>query len=350
MQKYRTFLITIILLIVSLLLRFWLTADQIEMYYSRGIFVAIRTVWDTLATWLPIPLFYLFWLFVLTLVLGLYRAAKRVKGSFWLKLGFVTRQLIQFAAILVIVFLWGWGYNYGRVAVEEKMGFAPYSLTKQELQNRVFGEAVALSALRNQVVGSDTNALNKQHFPVKWEASIRPLLVSALKKEGYPTSGRVRGRQLWPKGILLRWSTAGVYWPWAGEGNIDGGLHPLQIPSVMAHEMAHGYGFGDEGTCNFWAFLAGQHTNEPVLQYAFRLAYWRRIASRFRRADPEAYDQFRKTQLDRGIINDLRAIYANNNKYPDLLPAVRDATYNAYLKAQGIEEGILNYGRVVQLV
>ena len=38
------------------------------------------------------------------------------------------------------------------------------------------------------------------------------------------------------------------------------------------------------------------------------------------------------------------------NKYPDILPAVRDAAYNTYLKAQGIDDGIKNYDRVIMLV
>jgi hypothetical protein len=50
-----------------------------------------------------------------------------------------------------------------------------------------------------------------------------------------------------------------------------------------------------------------------------------------------------------GVKNDLRAIYNEMDKYPDILPTVRDVVYNNYLKAQGISEGIQNYSRILML-
>ena len=50
------------------------------------------------------------------------------------------------------------------------------------------------------------------------------------------------------------------------------------------------------------------------------------------------------------MIADLEAINANNAAYPDIMPRFRDAAYDSYLKAQGIAEGMQNYGKVVLLV
>ena len=59
-------------------------------------------------------------------------------------------------------------------------------------------------------------------------------------------NGKIRCRQILPQGILLRISTAGFYNPLTGECNIDKGLHPLQKPFVMAHELFHGMGITGE--------------------------------------------------------------------------------------------------------
>lgn len=339
----------LIALAITLTLRGLAGPDLIEGWYSRGFFPVFRSVWDFLFTWFPLPLFWVFWLFVLAQVLLLIRAARRVKLPALTKVLFVFRGILHFLAWVVVAFFWCWGFNYGRQPVEATLGFAPYALTYDELSTKVYKEAAALARLR-QTIHPDTTPLPDRLFPSDWEGAIRPLVEKALSRHGYPATGRVRGRQLLPRGILLRWSTAGVYWPWAGEGNVDDGLLPLQKPAVIAHEMAHGYGFGEEGTCSFWAWMAGQETTDPALEYAYRLDYWRDLAARLRRADPEGYRDFRESQLDRGIINDLISIYINNAKYPDFLPAVRNATYDAYLKAQGIDEGLLSYGRVVLLV
>ena len=340
------------------LLRTLVPADIIEEVYSRAIFPWIRRAYDATVARTPVPGLYLFWAVMLGLLIAFLIRCIRARRYFFRV--FVS-GLVKFAAVLTVLFLVLWGFNYGRLSVEESIGFEPYQPTREELTTRVYSLAAELSDLRGQVT-QDTNALTAASFnlpprtgdraPVTetMEARVRPLLATALERHGFPAPGAPRARLLEPKGVLLRISTAGVYWPWAGEGNVDAGLLPLQRPPIIAHELAHAYGFGDEGTASFLAYLAGRETSDPALAYAFGLSYWRRLAGRLRYADPEGYTEWRENELDPGIRNDLEAIYANAALYEDIAPVLRDATYTAYLKAQGIHEGLLNYGRVVQLV
>lgn len=341
----------VLLLAVLLLLRVLTPPAVVETVYSRGLFMAFRQVYDFTLPLLPFPLFYLFWGGVAWWIwatargcIQRFRGAREGRPWPWF-----LRRTANAVALFLSVFLLAWGFNYGRVEVNEKIGFELYQPTLDELRARVYAEADALAALRAQVT-TDTVALTAADFPEDIANGVRPLLRQALASHGYPDNGRPRGRQLQPKGILLRLSTAGVYWPWVGEGNIDAGLHPLQKPAVMAHELAHAYGFGDEGTCTFWAWLAGRETKDPELAYAFGLDYWRRLAGRLRQQEPDQYWAWRAASLDPGIRNDLQAIYDNSALYEDFAPVIRDATYDAYLKAQGIHEGLLNYGKVIRLV
>lgn len=339
----------IFLALAVLAFRLLASPASIERYYSRGLFPLLRGLWDNTIARLPIPLFYVFWLLVISGIIWLMRrfmTDRRRNGPAW---GRLARSLINFIALFLTAFLLAWGFNYGRQPVESIMGFTPYQPTLTELRTRVRAQAIILGQLRAQIT-PDTQALTMEDFPLDLEGSVRPLLRQALLDHGYPAPGKPRARKLRPKGILLHLSTAGVYWPWAGEGNIDAGLHPLQQPPVMAHELAHAYGFGYEGACTFWAWLAGQKTTDPALAYAFGLAYWRRIAGRLRQAEPDDYWAWRADSLAPGIRNDLQAIYDNAEQYRDIAPVVRDVTYDAYLKAQGVHDGLMNYGRVVQLV
>ncbi|OAV46122.1 DUF3810 family protein [Lewinella sp. 4G2] len=337
------------LLLVLLLLRWLLPAAAIEAVYSRGFFVAFRSVWDYTLPLLPIPLFYVFWLAVilfLALSLVRWKKARKAGRPAWKPLGV---RLWNAVALLICVFLLAWGFNYGRLPAEEQIGFERYQPTLEELRTRVHTEAAELAQLRSRI-SSDTSALEATTLPTDLESRVRALMQDAFTQHGYPAPGKPRARQLKPQGILLRWSTAGVYWPWAGEANIDAGLYHLQKPAVMAHEFAHAYGIGGEGACTFWAWLGGKEAQDPYLAYAFKLAYWRQIAGRLRQAEPDAYTTWRAKNLDPGIRNDLAAIYANGAKYQDIAPVVRDLTYDAYLRTQGVHGGIANYGTVVQMV
>ena len=340
--------------VITLLLRWLLPAPLIEAWYARGLFTLLRPLWDHTIARVPLPLFYVFWVLVAALLIREGFRFRSIHRSFAARgkrraAGVIATRLLLYGCFLVTAFLWGWGFNYGRVPVEDQLRFATFEPPLDELRLRVYGTGTELSQLRSQLT-TDTLALPDAVYPADWEATIRPLVARALLRHDCPAPGSPRAWQLAPAGILLRLSTAGVYWPWAGQGNIDAGLHPLEKPAVMAHELAHAYGFGDEGTCSFWAYLAGRETADPLLRYAFELAYWRQLAGQLRYADPEGYLEWRRTELDPGIRNDLEAIYTNGEKYRDIAPALRDATYNAYLKAQGIDEGLLNYNRVVRLV
>ena len=326
---------------VSVLLRVLLPAAVIESLYSRGLYVGVRTAMDYTVGLLPVPAFYLFWLGVIGWLIVQWRG---FAGWLW-----VLRRTVFAVLVLVLIFLWGWGFNYGRVPVEAQLGFDRYQPTIEELRERVYTTAEVLASLRAELT-TDTLVLDARLFPEDLEQIVRPLVADALLAHDYGAPGRPRGWQLLPRGILLRLSTAGVYWPWAGQGNIDAGLHPLQRPAVLAHELSHAYGFGDEGTCSFWALVAADQTDDPLLRYTLELAYWRTLAGLLRYADPEGYLTWRREQLDPGIRNDLEAIYENGALYADIAPVLRDATYTVYLKAQGIHEGLLNYGRVVELV
>ncbi len=334
--------------VAAVVLRNALSAESIERYYSRGLFPLIRRGFDALTGLLPFALVYLAVpLLLAALVWQIFRWAKS-KNSIGIKLLNALTSLLAFAGGLVFFFLALWGFNYGRTPLEKQIGIEPNPLTVSELRTEL--ESATADVLLHRAslhVSVDSAISAPAHGDL--ESEMRRELTSTLQAFGFPTPGKMRGRVLFPKGILLRISTAGVYVPFTGEGHIDGGLHYLQLPFVLAHEMSHGYGFGDEGTCNFLAYLACIRSDNPYLQYVGHLYYWRYVAAEYRGFEPEVYAEFRKT-LPSGLIADLKAIQVEMEKYPDILPAVRDAAYSTYLKAQGIEEGLKNYDRVIMLV
>lgn len=348
----RPLLLLFIVTMISILLRIFPGPELIESLYSRGLYIYLRPAFDYTIGLLPFPVIFLFWLMVIGLVIRevfLWRSNWKRGCKSSEKVLFLLRGVARFFCLITISFLWLWGMNYGRTDVEDELDFTTYEPTLEELRERVFATAEELAQLRRSFK-TDTTAVTAAELPDDLESSIRPLISASLRRHGYPAPGRPRGWRLLPKGILLHLSTSGVYWPWAAQGNIDAGLHPLQQPAVLAHELGHAYGFGDEGSCSFWAYLAASETDDPALVYALELAYWRQIAGLLRYADPEGYLAWREESLDAGIKNDLAAIYANAERYWEVAPLIRDAAYTTYLHAQGIQDGMLNYGRVVELV
>ncbi|PHI20079.1 hypothetical protein CEQ90_10110 [Lewinellaceae bacterium SD302] len=342
-------IIALVVLVISLFLRWITPPESIEQWYSRGIFGWFRWIWDYSLGWSPLPLFFLFWLVVALLIVWWIRHIRRQSGI-GQKLLVASRNLLVFGSWLTVAFLWCWGFNYGRLPVERQLDFTTYEMPLEELIDSVRAGAIEVASARAIYAGEDTTAMQLDRSPAEWESLIRPLVKQALIADGYPVPGRPRGRILAPKGIILRFSASGVYWPWAAEGNVDAGNHPLIKGPILAHELAHAYGFGEEGTCSFWSWRAGNYAEDPLLRYAFQLHYWRELARKWLSVDREGYTKFYHEELAPGIRRDIIAIIENQRLYPDIMPQIRDVAYDAYLKAQGVDDGLLSYRRVVKLV
>ncbi|HFA48134.1 MAG TPA: DUF3810 domain-containing protein [Bacteroidetes bacterium] len=324
-------------------------AGVIEEYYSRGLFLFIRKIFGFTTNWLPFALVYiLFFLLLFWLLKSAFSFYKNT-GKWQKKILGAVASMFAFAGGAVFFFLVLWGYNYGRIPLEKQLKIEPKPLTANELEQELGFAAERAWHFRALLETGTDSVVSAKYLPADLERTMRSCLTKKLNGFGYPTPGRVRGRLLYPKGLLLRTGTAGVYVPFTGEGHVDPGLHYLQLPFVLAHEMSHGYGFGDEGTCNFLAYLACTGSGNDFLQYTGYLYYWKYVAADYRKYRPEKYKKI-WAELPPEIKYDLRGIRREMDKYPDIFPAIRDAAYSSYLRAQGISEGLKNYNRIIMLV
>ncbi|HAD11948.1 MAG TPA: hypothetical protein DCF33_05865, partial [Saprospirales bacterium] len=209
----------------------------------------------------------------------------------------------------------------------------------------------AVTKLRAQLVGSDTTPLcDKRFWPLSAEDTVRAAVQNWLGTQGFPAASKVRGRLIAPKGLLFSFGASGIYWPWAGEGNLESGMHPLRILPAMAHEMSHAYGFGDEGVCNFIAYVSLSDHPNVYLAYTSRLDYWGDLARACRRQNPETYHKMFLPGIPQGVLADEEDIRRQHAQYQELAPAIRYQVYDSYLKSQGIASGMLNYNEVIMLV
>lgn len=346
-KKYRWFILAIALIIVRIILGFF--PQVVEVVYSRGIFLGIRWLIDHTTARLPFPMLYVMVFVLFFLLIKKINEWRKLYQKKILKTETILLSMGNFLSITIILFLVLWGFNYARQPLENQLNLDTQKLDLEQIIKETTWATNEINHARNRIPNADTNALTTDFLPPNLEDTMRQLLVKVLKQYDYPTTGKMRGRLIFPKGLLMRLGASGIYLPWIGEGQVDGALTAPQLPFVIAHELAHGYGFGDEGSCNFWGYVACMASENPMIRYSGKLAYWRYIAAEYKYFKPEAYEIFRAENLSRGVFNDLEEMYANGDKYPSIIP-FQDQAYDTYLKFQGVEEGIESYSRMVLLV
>lgn len=321
-----------------------------EVVYSRGIFLLLRAVWDYTLAWLPIPLLYMAILGLLIWagweIRKVARRGFRYKGRFLI--GRIALNLLAFTSAVYTLFYLSWGYNYHRRSVEDQLHIPEVQADSLGLVSE-FERATEELVAANLILGrNDSIPLSFSELPDDLESQVRQLLTDTLEGLLYPTPGRVRAWRIQPSGFLMQLGASGIYIPFVGEGHYDAALPACLWPEVMAHEMAHGYGFGDEGTCNFWSWLACSGSADPAIRYSAYLSYWIEVARNYRKYFPEEYKD-RRQQLPVSIRADLAAINAAYRKYPGFFPETYNRVYDSYLKQQGVKGGIKSYSRVIEL-
>lgn len=303
----------------------------IEQFYSSFLFIFFVGFFQLFSSVSSFPFFYIL---LISAVLYLGWLSKR--NYFTIFIGMVNLFLV-----LVCWFYISWGLNYSRLDIQKKL-----SLTETPVADSMYGSMLkdasrdlnglrALIHARQIQYKTDANLLKKINEQTR----------VVFERLGYKTPEKVVVKKFWPKGLLLRLSTAGFYFPFFAECYYDPGLHPLQLPFVVAHECAHGYGIGDEGTCNFIAYLTCMSIPDTYVQYSAKIAYWKTLKN------IGTNKNILKTDLlNQQVMSDLEQIKSNMDLYPDVFPEVRDWIYNSFLKFQGISEGEENYDRFIDLL
>ena len=340
---------------VSMLIIRYMTPPQyIETYYSRFIFQGVRQIFDYTLAMFPMPLLLIFYgimvYFVVKMLIFLVSKKQPLRQRFT-EGGLKT---LNFLGFILLSFFFLWCFNYGRPSFSEQIGLTIQKLdtvaVRQELSIAAHEAIAARDTLLEQMLldnpmTNDTSTVFS--IPIDFETKMRKDVSLFLEKQQFPAGGNLRGRQIKPDGLLFRFGIAGIYMPFIGESSIDNALYPLEKPFSMAHELAHGYGWTEEATANFVAYLSCIQSDDLLTRYSGYLSYYRYVASNFKREFPEEYAVFRKN-LPKGIQYDLMAINNRINQYPDWFDT--SAINDIYLKSQGVTAGVGSYSRIVVMV
>jgi hypothetical protein len=323
--------------------------DITERYYTRGLYPCFRWVFDAVNGLLPFPLFYV------VIVVVLFFLAKGV--AYWIfeaqplgnKLLQTGKAVLSAACVVLVLFYWLWGFNYNRQSIENQLGITPAKLTPTQLRALLDDQTQRMVQARSPLQQDTAKPLTLRLEQDGLEQRLRQEVERSLAEMHLFDAGKPRGRQPFWNGFLLRFGAAGIYNPFTGECNIDPGLPEVVKPHTMAHELCHGYGYGDEGTCNFLAYVALSRSEDTYFRYSAELDFWRELAAAYRKTHPEEMKAV-WDHLPTGFQGDILHIQRTINQYPEFFEAFRRRAYDQYLKAQGIQEGIQNYGTVIELV
>jgi hypothetical protein len=311
-----------------------LPAEQVERVYSANIYPTFQHWLTALSNTVP---FALLDVAVLTaLIVFVIRLTRE-----WRSVGrraALTRaaaRIVTIGALVYLLFLLTWGLNYRRVPLERKIDFDAARITP--------AAARQLATLAIEHVNDEYSAAHASEFRV-----------DALER-AFADTQRLLGRSRPATIGRPKRSFASVYFQYAAidgmtvpiflEVIVNPGVLPIERPSVLAHEWAHLAGYADESEANFVAWISAVRCADPVAQYSAWLDAYTLAAGALSRNDRASLPP-----LAEGPRADLRNIAARYSRSSPLIRTAARGVYDSYLKANRVEEGIENYGVVLQLL
>ena len=248
--------------------------------------------------------------------------------------------------ILALSFVLGCGINYHRDSFSQAAGIETGSYSVQELEEVCLWLTQEVNQRSAQVTRDGQGSMQMQEDE-------RARAVKAMEEQG-KTYSCLRGYYPRPKGvavseILSYQGLTGVYSPFTVEANYNADMPDYNVPFTLCHELSHLRGFMQEQEANFIAFLACTGDKGIDFQYSGYLSGWVYCMNTLYDASPERWSVVRG-QLSEEAEADLKANSAFWDAYDGTVAEVANQVNDSYLKANGQEEGVHSYDKMVDLI
>ena len=248
-----------------------------------------------------------------------------------------------------LLFLLSWGLNYQREPFARSAGLGVRPPRPGELGALSLVLVERANMLRAGVVederGMMRGAGGAPSVLVRAEAGLR---AAAAR---YPF---LQGPGARPKPVLLSeplsyLGITGMYIPFTGEPNVNTAVPDVDLPFTTSHELAHQRGFAREDEANFVAYLACRLHPDADFNYAGALAASSYVQSALAATDRAAASRV-GTARSPAVRRDLDGLRAWAERHQGWMMRLSERVNDAYLKGRGQAEGILSYGRMVDLL
>ena len=336
--------------------------DQVERYYSNGLYPIISKGLRVTFGWLPFSFGDLMYGVLIILILRSIFLFMKAKGRFW-KL--YLSHALAIVAVVYFTFHLFWGLNYYRLplhaALEIENDYTTENLvvlTQQLIEkSNALHDALAVNDTTAVVVvtkGSDAGyyaPAGRTGGFVKADLFQSTLngyqnLKQQFPKLDYPPKSIKTSLLSYPLSIM---GYSGYLNPITNEAQVNGLVPAHRWPVISCHEQAHQLGFAKENEANFIAVLATINNDDPYFKYSGSIFALRYCLNDLYRRDQEIAERLKK-QIRPGILKNYEQSRTFWDAMENPLEPVFKYFYSGFLKANNQPEGIKTYSYMVALL
>jgi len=332
-----------VLVVLALILALaTLPAAAVERVYSHGWYPAIQPFLTSFSSLFPIAIFDVF---VATLavwtVWRLYPAVSAARRDRLRMFGIALVDLTAGASVVYLLFLALWGFNYRRVPLDAQLDYSKARVTAEAVEALAARSVREINRLYHAAHG-DPSAASLQAIRVR----LAPAFAQVQRDLGtdtLATPARPKAPLISP---FFRWATVdGMVNPFGLEVLVNPDVLDVERPYVVAHEWGHIAGWAREGEAGYIGWLTCMRGDD-----AARYSAWISLHLHLRGEVSPTVRQQIDSQLAQGPLKDFAGIRQRLERGQPALQRASWRAYDAFLKANRVQEGVRSYDEVVSLV
>jgi len=338
-----TLLLVLQILLVKLVSHF---PNQIEQYYSNGLYPFISNLFRITFGWIPFSIGDIFYFLIgLVLIISIYKFIKN-KGKN------VNQQLFKLGAyfsLFYFLFHILWGMNYHRNSLFQTLDIEQKEYTIEELTNLTNNLLSKIKQTHLELVTHDTLKVKIPYSKKEIMAKTK-FGYEALAKE-YPqyTYKKVSLKKSLFSLPLTYMGFSGYLNPISGEAHVDYLVPKVSLPMISSHEVAHQLGIASESEANFIGFLAATKNNDKNFNYSGYLTALRYSVSAIHFRDSLASKEIIE-KIPLGILKNIKESQDFWEAYQNKAEPFFKLFYDNYLKANQQNDGMQGYSKMVNLL
>ena len=257
----------------------------------------------------------------------------------------VLVHLLFTVALLFFLYAANCGVNYYRDPFVPRDVYASAAFTDDQLYDFC---AYAVDRLNDNSAASGGGIAYPDHTELQKKSR------AAMQRLGTEYEG-LRGYYPRPKfftgisGFFSSMGVTGIYSPFTIEANVNGQIPGYNKPFTACHELSHLRGYMNEGEANYIGWLACITSGDPVFERSGWIYAWIYGGRELRKVDPYRFSILR-AKLPNDVVRELIANDEFWAAHETAASDVQNEVNDAYLKANGLEDGIASYDRVTTLM
>ncbi len=349
-KKSRLFYL--ILLILSLLLEIlFRTSSEFAELYTLKALPIVRVIYLPSKIFpfaLSESLFLIFSLLLLFLVACL--IVLPFKKSLLAQVKLISSLLLKTVTVLIFLFSLTFSSSYHRVSVANSLSLERENITEDALYSAAERALAELWEISRELEYSPENMSSSGMDFKTLSSEVKAEVNTACERYPFLVKGYVEAKPFALSEPLTYTYIAGIYTYFTGEPCVNTNYAEYTLPYTVAHEYSHQCGIGAEDEADFTAFLILHDARLPYLKYSAWAEAFSVLSSKLYELSPDRYKALARA-LPSIAINDYTLSSRAFQRYThsqanDVARTVNDA----YLKANGVEKGVISYSESVVLL